>query len=49
MRRLTLVGPTRLNLIIPTNRDVQLFLQIPIEIPKKNAVAAVGILEPTLS
>src|SRR5882762_5637502 len=48
MRRLALVGPTRLNLVIRTNRDVQLFLQIPIEIPKKNTETAVRILEPTL-
>ena len=35
MRRLALVGRTRLNPVIVTNRDVQLFLKIPIEIPEK--------------
>src|ERR1700687_118885 len=48
MRRLALVGPTRVNSVIRTNRDVQLFLQIPIEIPKKNTGTAVRILEPAL-
>src|ERR1700674_5439953 len=48
MGRLALVGSTRLNLVSRTNRDVQLFIQIPIEIPKKNTDTAVRILEPTL-
>jgi len=48
MRRLALVGSTRLNPVIRTNRDVQLFLHIAIEIPKKHTDAAVRILEPTL-
>jgi hypothetical protein len=48
MRRLALVRLTGLNPVIITDRDVQLFLHIPIEIPKKKTEAAVRILEPTL-
>jgi len=48
MRGLALVGRTRLNPVTITNRDVQLFLQIPVKIPKKHTEAAVRILKPTL-
>src|SRR5579872_1282598 len=48
MRRLALVGPTRFNVVVRTNRNVQLLLYVPIEIAKKNTDTAVRILEPTL-
>ena len=48
MRRLALIRRTRLYPVTIADRDIQLFLQIPIEISKKNTKAAVRILEPTL-
>src|SRR5580704_12028952 len=48
MRWLALVGRARLKPVIISNRDVQLLLQIPIEIAKKHAEAAVRIFEPAL-
>src|SRR5713101_5165836 len=48
VRGLALVGTSRLDAVIRTNGDVELFFQIAIEVADQEAEAAVGSLEPAL-
>src|SRR5207247_4527391 len=46
MGRLTLVGPTRIEVIVRTDQKVELLFHIPVEVADQQAECAVGVFEP---
>ena len=46
MRRLSVIGPAGLNLIVRTQRNFQRLLGVSVEVANQHAETTVGILEP---